>query len=268
MAPGFEAILDEYATRSHLAHQRLSPETALRYGPAAEEAIDFFRPEAPAGPVPLVVYIHGGYWQELGRAVSAFAAADLVAAGVALAVVGYGLAPAFRLDAIGAMVDRAVDWLVGRATGLGIDPRRVHLAGSSAGSHLVAHTLSGPTPEHRHRARTVAGAVLLSGIYDLRPLARTYLNDSLGLTPATALAASPLLRRPATLPPAIIARGAVEPSGFVAQHDAVVEWWSARAPVTAMVVPRRNHFDLPLDLGVPTEPLGAAVLRMIAASAP
>jgi arylformamidase len=258
LVPDVAAVLAEYAARSRWAHERLTVDRDLRYGPGAVEAIDLFRP-ATAGPVPLVAYVHGGYWQELSRAESAFAAAGLVDAGAALAVVGYGLAPRYRLDAIRAMTGRAVDWLLARAPALGADPDRVHLAGSSAGAHLVADAISGPAPAHRRRAEAAAGVILLSGIYDLTPLVGTYVNDALGLTAAAAWAASPLGRRPVALPPAVIARGADEPAGFVAQHDAVVAWWSARAPVTPLVVTGRNHFDLVLDLGEPGSVLGAAV---------
>lgn len=42
---------------------------------------------------PLLVFVHGGYWQELSKNEAAFAAHHVVSAGVSFAALGYGLAP-------------------------------------------------------------------------------------------------------------------------------------------------------------------------------
>ncbi|MEV7184274.1 alpha/beta hydrolase [Kitasatospora sp. NPDC093102] len=248
--------LAAYARHSAAARARLTVRRDLRYGPEAPELLDFFPAAVPGAP--LQVFVHGGYWQELGKADAAFAAPDFVDRGAAFAAVGYGLAPAHPLDDIVAMVRRAVRWLAVNAPALGVDPRRIHLSGSSAGAHLAVMSLLDPA------GGRIAGASLLSGVYDLEPIRLTYVNDALGLDASDAYRNSPLHHLRPGLPPLVIARGDNETGEFGRQHEDFAE--VARrvgAPVVSIVEPARHHFDLPFDLGRPESRLGAAVLAQM-----
>ncbi|PRX98542.1 alpha/beta hydrolase [Allonocardiopsis opalescens] len=263
--PDIRRYLDEYARLSAHARRTHRVLAGLRYGPSPAERLDFFPAERPGAPV--LVYVHGGYWQELSKDESAFCAPGFLAQGTAFAALDYGLAPAHRLDEIVAMVRRAVRWLVGQAPRLGVDPRRVHLAGSSAGAHLAAMAL---TPDRARRglpeAGPVAGVALLSGVYDLEPVSHTYVNEALALSLADALRNSPRwLPIPEVLPPVVIARGENETPEFVRQHDEMAAALrSAGADPVEVVGRGRNHFDLPYDLGDPATELGAAVRGQLA----
>ncbi|WP_045702233.1 alpha/beta hydrolase [Streptomyces rubellomurinus] len=248
-----------YARHSAASRARLTVHRDLRYGPEEPELLDFF--PAPGPDAPLQVFVHGGYWQELGKSDSAFAAPDFVDRGAAFAAVGYGLAPAHSLDDIVAMVRRAVRWLAANAASLGVDPDRIHLSGSSAGAHLAVMALLDPEGAAAGR---IAGAALLSGVYDLEPIRLTYVNDALGLDAAGAYRNSPLHHLRPDLPPLVIARGGNETGEYGRQHEDFAE--VARrmgAPVVSLVEPERHHFDLPYDLGRPESRLGAAVLTQM-----
>lgn len=253
------AYLREYATRSARVRARL-PWTEHAYGPDAAQRLDFFPAAEPRAP--LLVYIHGGYWQELSKEDSCFAAPDFVARGVAFAALGYGLAPAYRLDEIVAMVRDGVRWLRANAADLGVDPDRIFLSGSSAGAHLVAMCLLDDWLPAPLRPPDVAGgAVLLSGVYELEPLRRSYIGEAIGLTAEQAARNSPIRHLRGPLPPLIVARGGNETAAFADQHERfVAALTAAGAPVTDLVVEPRNHFDLPFDLGDPASPLGRATL--------
>ena len=257
-APDFAYTLAEYGRRSAQARDE-HPWRTLRYGDDPAEAVDLF-PAAGPGPAPLHVFVHGGYWQELSRRESAFAAPGFLRRGGAFAAVGYGLAPAYRLDAIVGMVRRALRMLLDAAPGLGVDPARVVVSGSSAGAHLVAMALADPDLAGR-----LAGAVLLSGIYDLEPITGTYVNEPLGLDPDTARELSPLrlLRGPGrqVLPPVVVARGGAETGEFVRQQDELVAGLKAAGvEVADLVVAECDHFDLPFRLADPDTALGREVL--------
>jgi len=250
VAPG--PYLDRYAQRSALARRTL-PWQDFSYGPGESERLHFFPATAPEAP--LLIFVHGGYWQELTEADSSFAAADVVAHGAAFAALGYGLAPAHRLDEIVAMVRRGVRWLHRNAQALGADQRRIVLAGHSAGAQLAAMCLD---------AVPVRAAVLLSGLYDLEPLLHSSIGPAIGLTPDEAVRNSPVrLLRPG-MPPLLAARGAGEPAGFAEQQDLLVA--AARevgVPVDQLVVHGRHHFDLPLAMADPADPLGRRVLAYL-----
>jgi arylformamidase len=257
-----QVYLDEYASRSAAARQRYPVHRALRYGPCVTETLDYFSPRSPRAP--LHVFVHGGFWQMLSKDESAFTAPGFLDAGAAFAAVNYGLAPAYTLDTIVGMVRRAVCWLHGHGGELGFDPDRLYLSGSSAGAHLVAMALlPGPAPGGGDASRLVAGATLLSGVYDLEPVSRSYVNDAMGLDAAAVLRNSPVHHLPDALPPVIIARGGVETDEFIRQHQLMAAALGEVAPVTDIVEPTRNHFDLPYDLANPGTGLGRAVLAQM-----
>lgn len=261
--PDLGLYLSAYAADSAGARARLDVRKDLRYGSSPVELLDVF--PSPRPPAPLLVFVHGGYWQELSKDESAFAAPPLVAAGAAFAALDYGLAPAHRLDDIVGMVRRALLWIAGHADELGVIPTRVFLAGHSAGAHLAAMTLlDGWAPAGTHSTDLVAGVCLLSGIYDLEPIRLTYVNEALGLDAAAAARNSPIRHLPERVPPVIVARGGNETGEFARQHDEMVARLRERSPrVTDVVARERNHFDIPYDLGDPATALGAAMLAQM-----
>jgi len=258
LVPDLERHIEGYRARSARALARRRVHTDLRYGPDPAERLDLF----PAPDAPLVVFVHGGFWQELGKSFASFVAEDFLDQGVAFAALGYGLAPACSVGQIVRMVRRAVWWLSRNAGSFGIDPARIHLTGSSAGAHLAAMALlPGWVPDGRSPADLLAGVALLSGVYDLSPLRGTYVNEALGLSAVDAWRNSPLWKLPPRVPPAVIARGGVETAEFIRQHDAMAESFPGRA--VEVVAAGRNHFDLPYDLADQDTELGSAMLAQL-----
>lgn len=253
-------FLDEYRRRSDaaLAEAPVPPRLAVPYGDHPDEVLDLFLPRGGpplGGPAPVVVYVHGGYWQELGRENSRFAAASLARAGIACAVVGYTLAPHATLEQIVDQVCRAVTHLRTHGPLHGLDPRHTVLAGSSAGGHLCAIAAV------RGAAAPEAGLVLFSPVLDLEPLVGTSIDASLGLDPERARSLSPLHLAVAPNPTLLVV-GEHETDEFVRQSAqyatrlrrqgvAVLEHRAAGA----------NHFDVVHLLGEPASP----VRRWIAA---
>ncbi|WNF25472.1 alpha/beta hydrolase [Streptomyces sp. C11-1] len=260
--PSLGAYLSEYERLSTAARRDHPVRTGLAYGPHPAESLDYF-PGPGRGRTPLLVFVHGGNWQALGRAESAFPAPPLLAAGASVAVVEYGLAPDVGLDAMAGMVRRAVDWLLRHADRLGFAPDRLHLCGTSAGAHLAAMALLPGPSDGPDVSGRIAGAVLLSGMYDLEPVRLSYVNEALRLDEAGARRNSPLRRLPSRLPPVVVARGGNETEEYVRQHELMVRALRPRAKVTEVVAELRDHFDLPYDLGARGTELGDAVLAQM-----
>lgn len=102
--------------------------------------VRIYRPTAAgAGPLPLVVNIHGGGWV-LGSLDQSDWLCSRVAAGVGAVVVSldYRLAPGHPWPAAGEDCYAALVDLVERAAELGGDPRRLAVMGDSAGGNLSA----------------------------------------------------------------------------------------------------------------------------------
>ncbi|MEV8435878.1 alpha/beta hydrolase [Actinosynnema sp. NPDC051121] len=249
--PSVQPYFDEYADRSAAARAALTWR-ALPYGADPAEQVHFF--PAPGPDAPLVVFVHGGYWRVLDEWSSAYGAPGLVAAGAAFAAVGYPLAPRVSVRQITAAVRTAVRTLFDDAADLGVDPGRVVLVGHSVGAQLAAMCLASPDPV------PAVGAVLLSGLYELEPLRSTSVGDEVSLSAADVAECGPARHLHAGLPPLVLARGSDEPAGFDVQQRLAAERATALGvPVTELVVPGRNHFDVVLGLGDADDPVGSAV---------
>lgn len=247
----YAPFLARYRRESDNARRTLPVQRDLRYGAAPRALLDYFPAPASAPRPGLLVYFHGGYWQELSKDDSAFLAPAWHAAGFAHAVVGYTLAPEAQLPAIVAECRTALAWLDAHADPLGFDPDRIVVAGSSAGAYLAAACAAGPTAPLR-------GIVPVSGIFDVAPLIGTTINEALGLDEATA-AALDLLRTPGRFCPAVVAWGEIETDTFKAQSRAFAARVAADGePCTTLEIAGRNHFDVILELGNAASPLFAA----------
>jgi acetyl esterase/lipase len=107
--------------------------------------LDLFRP-ASDGPLPAVVYLHGGGWRQGARDMTSPAfrewrpglLARVASAGFAIVCPDYRLSGEARFPAQLDDVNRALDWVTDSGAKHGIDPDRILLWGDSAGGHLAA----------------------------------------------------------------------------------------------------------------------------------
>jgi arylformamidase len=258
-----EPFLDEYVARSRDAETRFRCQKNLLWGDRPDEVFDYF-PTASAD-APLLVYIHGGYWQEHSKDESLFAAPDCVANGIAFAAIDYTLAPQASVGFIVAQCRRAIASLHRQAAALGFDARRIYVSGNSAGAHLAAMLLvEGWQAAPGLPDDVVAGAVLLSGIYDLEPLIGTYIDAPLHLTDADVAALSPLRLRSGRPVNTIVAWGDNETAEFKRQSRAfAAALMDSGFPVSAFELAGTNHFDIVFGLAHRGSVLGEATIDMI-----
>lgn len=255
--------VEAYRSLSDAARQRCADLgatlTTITYGDEPAETVDLAVPPGVAD-APLVLYFHGGYWQQLSKFDSFFAAADAVERGWAFAAVDYTLAPAASLDEIVTECRTATGRIVERAEALRIDPAEIVLAGSSAGAHLAAMTALDPD------GPPIAGALLVSGVYDLEPIVHTYVNDALGLDLDGARRNSPMLHDLTGFPPTVVAYGDNETAEFKRQsNDFASNLRRAGTDAPVVEVAGRHHFDVIHDLCRPTTPLSDVVASLLAA---
>lgn len=105
----------------------------------ARQKLDLYLPaKPPAGALPVIVWVHGGGWQNGTKAAALPVRLGYVAKGYAIASIGYRLTDAAAFPAQIQDVKAGVRWLRAHAAKYGLDPERVVAWGSSAGGHLVA----------------------------------------------------------------------------------------------------------------------------------
>jgi arylformamidase len=263
--PSIAPFLEEYVRRSHEAATRLPYERNARWGAGDDEVFDFFPAASPQAP--LLIFFHGGYWQEHSKTDVLFVASGCLANGIAYASVEYTLAPRATVAEIVEQCRRAVGSISGQARTLGFDARRVFVAGSSAGAHLAAMLLVEGWQKSRGLAEDiVAGAILLSGIYDLQPLVPTYVNQALHMTEKEAAVLSPVRHPLSPAIPVIVAWGENETGEFKRQSEEFAsKLKGAGFPVKSLQVAGANHFDIVFEIADPNTVLGRATLDLIAA---
>ncbi len=111
-------------------------------GPAGLLRVRIIKPEtAGQGSLPVVVYFHGGGWV-LGNIESheGICRAVANAGGVIVVAVDYRLAPEHRFPSAAEDAYAATSWAAEHAAEFGGDPRRIAVAGDSAGGNLAAVT--------------------------------------------------------------------------------------------------------------------------------
>jgi arylformamidase len=250
-----------WAADSEAARARLEGRLNLRYGSGPKQTIDLFPAAHPRG---ALLFIHGGYWRALDKSDHAFVAPPLVAQGVGVAVINYDLCPDVSIARIVDECREGVAWLRREGSRYGLPAERLVVAGHSAGGHLAAMLVATDWGA-RGSPSAVAGAVAISGVFDLEPLVQVSFNADLKLDAARARAASPIHLRPRTAVPMLVAVGAEETSEFIRQSWLLWERWPECHPHGRhgpLFVPERHHFSVLADLGDPASELVGQTLAM------
>jgi arylformamidase len=249
LPPGvFEANMHAYADRSAQAYRTLPHERDLCYDAASRQCLDVFPAPGP-GLKPAFVFIHGGYWRMLSKNESVFMAGALTRRGISVIAVDYALVPMATLEEIVRQVRASIAWLYRNGAAHGIDAERLFVGGSSAGGHLAAALVSGGWREEAGLPEdAIKGAMPVSGLFELAPIAKSFVNAWMNLDDARARAASPIHHLPARGCGLVLAWGEHETSGFKAQANAYIDAWrGAGFTGQAIEIAGRNHFDVILD---------------------
>ena len=135
--PEREAVYADMARRSAALRASAPVRLDLRYGPSPPETLDYFPAARGAR---LFVFVHGGYWRALDKAIFSFLAKPFLDAGIAVALTNYGLAPSVPLAEIVAQSDRSIAWLARNAGELGHEGVR-HPGGPAQGADQGAEEL-------------------------------------------------------------------------------------------------------------------------------
>jgi len=228
-----------WARESGETRARVSCRLDLAYGPAPGERLDFF--PAEEADAPLLVFIHGGYWQALDKGDYSHLAPPFTGKGIAYASLNYTLAPAAGIGDMVQQVRRALRWLTQQAPHLGFDRERIVVAGHSAGGHLAVMAGLATGDEEMPELR---GIVSISGVYHLEPISLSYHQAVVRLDADTIADASPLLLVRRGLPPLLAAVGADEPEEFRQQQDELIEAWRREGnDAVPLTLPGRHHFS-------------------------
>lgn len=264
--PDVDAVIEAFhadAAAFRKRHQAASLDVA--YGPRPRNDLDVFWPSDAAArrgsDVPIVVFIHGGYWRRFDRKVFSHLAEGLVGKGVAVAMPSYTLAPEVGVGDIVAEMRTCLRFLH-RTYG-----RRLTTIGHSAGGHLAAcmFATDWTTVDATLPPDLVPSGFALSGIFDLEGLIGAEANETLGLDRDSARAASPLYELPPALRRFDAWVGRREAPGFHEQSRAIVRRWGMTGALCDFhIVPNANHFNVVDPLRNPRSRMVKHILHLVA----
>jgi len=197
-----------------------------KYGTEERNRLDVFRPNDGASALPVLLFVHGGGYERGDKRAAGSPFYDNVMLwAVEHQMVGvnmtYRLAPANPWPAAIKDVGLAVAWIRANIARFGGDPDRIILMGHSAGATHVSSYLAHPEL-NGEKPVGVAGAILVSGTYDLKPEIdvpgqRSYFGSDTALWPDRSSITG--LTRTAT--PLLVAHGELDVPYYINQADAL-----------------------------------------------
>ncbi len=152
-----------------------------KYGEHPRQTMEVFKAAGNEAGRGLAIFIHGGFWRAMERQQSRFMATPFLKRGLDCIILEYRLMPEFRLRDLVADTVAALRHVAKISDRAGLSTNRI-IAGHSAGAHLALYG----TAQARDQglAQPNDALLLLSGVYDIYPVARTDVGDELKMSPA------------------------------------------------------------------------------------
>ena len=262
--PDFADYLQRWEQLSKEAGEKFPVIKDLQYGTLQRERVDIFPSSLPLSKT--LVFIHGGYWQMLDKALFHFIANGFHSLGITIAIINYPLAPDASMDQIVKSARNAISWLYTNIAQFNGDPDQIYVCGHSAGGHLAAMMMA-TNWRLVHPAlpgNLVKGVCVISGLFNLLPVQLSYLNKVLNMDEGTAFINSPAYLEPANACPVIVAVGGAETAEFNSQGKELYEAWQNKGfDLQLLPLPGLNHFSIVESIVCPGSRLHIAMLELM-----
>lgn len=227
--------------QSFIASKRLNCELDIPYGVTDGQKVDVFPAAEKNSPV--FIFIHGGYFKALDKKHYRFIASNLTKKEYTTVLVNYDLAPQVTVAEIVKQVIDAFCWIVDNVAQWNGDISKTTLCGHSVGAFLAAKILEQEAFNQSEVA--IEKTLLLSGLYDLEPMKRSYLNKDLYLTREDVTALSPIYFQLQQNSRVLICVGEDETNEFVRQSSLYADKLTTdKYDNQLLVLPQTNHYRM------------------------
>jgi arylformamidase len=257
-------ITERRNERNELMAKVLGKPERVAYGPAEIEKIDIYKAKRPNAPV--MIFLHGGAWRGGTSAQGAYHAEPFVKAGAHFINVEFNNVLETKGD-LTPMVDqcrRAVAWVHKNAASFGGDPNALYLSGFSSGGHLGGCVVVTDWEKFGVPRDVLKGAVLGSGMYDLKPVRMSARSGYVKFTDEMEQALSAMRHLDKVHTPLVLTIGTLETPEFQRQsRDFAAAVTKAGKPVQLIVAKGHNHFEMGESLSNPYGIMGRAALEMM-----
>ena len=218
---------DPASWAAHVSNQyRVVPNVTYHEASNWEGKADLYLPRGASGPVPVLMYIHGGGWVRRTKEIFVLRVLPWLEMGWAVVNVEYRLGRVARAPAAVEDCLCALRWVIRNAEEYNFDPSRIVTTGHSAGGHLSLTTSMVPASVGLDREcpgdeeLRVAAIINWYGITDVGdlldgPNEKSYAVEWLGSLPdrfEIAERVSPLTYVRSGLPPVLTIHGDADPA--------------------------------------------------------
>ncbi|GEP11573.1 alpha/beta hydrolase [Methylobacterium gnaphalii] len=243
------ALFDALGPRD--AGARLSLKDAA-YGEDPRHRLDVFTPVGNVANAPVLVFFYGGSWKSGSKEDYAFAAQALAAQGFVTVLPDYRLYPQVRFPDFLDDGARAIAWVRDHIAAYGGDPKKIVLAGHSAGAYNAV--MLGLNPAYLRRAgvepQTIRAVAGLSGTYDFFPFDQGTSIDLFGQAPDPK-GTQPITFAGPNSPPAFLATGDADTTVRPRNTKSLAaRLRDARVPVQERIYAGLDHADTLLALSI------------------
>ena len=236
----------------------------VSYGAAEIEKLDIYKTKTPNAPI--MIYIHGGAWKGGSSSQVAYMAEVFINAGAHFIAVDFNNVTETD-GSIFPMVDqvrRAVAWVYQNAKAFGADADQLYLTGHSSGGHLAACIVITDWEKIGLPRDIVKGALLGSGMYDLKAPRLSKRSQYVKFTDAMEHELSPQRHIDKIHTPLVITYGSLETPEFQRQaRDFHAALTTASKPAKLLVGKCYNHFETQETMGNPYGFMGRAALALM-----
>jgi acetyl esterase/lipase len=246
LAPNVKAVKDNVYTEGN-------PEDA------AKHKLDLYLPTDKTD-FPVLFFVHGGSWRSGDRSLYTGVGHRFAKLGTAVVIPSYRLAPKNPHPAQIEDVAAAFAWTVKNIAQYGGDPKRIFIAGHSAGGHLVSLLAldSKYLDKHGIDSGAIQGVMSLSGVYDVRPL------PLFGADEQTRRAASPLEHVHRNAPPFLLTYSQWDYAGLPAQARRFDRALRRNFVASTLVyIPGENHISEMVNVTRDDDPTARAMLSFM-----
>lgn len=121
--------------------------------------LNVFQPRTiKADKLPVIIFVHGGYWAEGNKNIYGFLGRNFSKKDVVTVIPSYTLSPNANYSTMATEIAKAVEWTVENIKNYRGDPEQIFLMGHSAGGHLIA--LISTNPKYLEQKKVVKGVIL------------------------------------------------------------------------------------------------------------
>jgi len=262
-APNIKTVISRYGSNSELTRTRLGKPKRLSYGDADIEAFDLYA--ADQHNAPIHIFLHGGAWRAGDANGYGFLAEPFVANGAHFLIPDFTnvLEHDGNLMPMTEQILRSIAWAYQNAESFGGDKNRIYISGHSSGGHLagVAVTTDWEN-EFNLPPDIIKGAVLISGMFDLKPVRLSSRSNYVAFTDEIEQRLSPQRHLDKLNTPVVLVYGDLETPEFIRQtKDFAAAAEKAGKPVQLIEGPGYNHFEIAETMA---NPYGIAGLPALA----